>query len=139
MDLLKVYDCLLRDLLIAKSKAHGLNNNGLNLLFYYISFRKTRTKVGFSYSNGQILYVKFFRVNIRATFAQYIFINDTFMKFEIFQMIILFSWGEKSTKFKKNFIFDTKNNLNWSRPNSLKANPGNFKSLLGISLIIGTY
>ena len=89
--------------------------------------------------NGQILYLKFLRVNIRAIFAQYIFINDTFMKFEIFQMIILFSWGEKSTKFKKNFIFDTKNNLNWSRPNSLKANPGNFKSLLGISLIIGTY
>ena len=50
MDLLKVYDCLLRDLLIAKSKAHGLNNNGLNLLLDYISFRKTRTKVGFSYS-----------------------------------------------------------------------------------------
>ena len=53
------------------------------------------------------------------------------MKFEIFQMIILFSWGEKSTKFKKNFIFDTKNNLNWSRPHSLKANPGKFQIIIG--------
>ena len=50
MDLLKVYDCLLRDLLIAKSKAQGLNNDGLMLLLDYVSFRKARTKVDFSYS-----------------------------------------------------------------------------------------
>ena len=50
VDLWKVYDCLLHDLLIAKLEAYGLDNDSLNLLFEYISFRKTRTKVGFSYS-----------------------------------------------------------------------------------------
>ena len=57
---------------------------------------KQELKLVFLIVNGQILYVKFLGVNIRATFAQYIFINDTFMKFEIFQMIILYPHGEKS-------------------------------------------
>ena len=45
MDLSKVYDCLLHDLLIAKLEACG----SLNLLLDYLNFRKQKTKVGSYY------------------------------------------------------------------------------------------
>ena len=50
MDLSKAYDCLPHDLLKAKLEAYGLGNGSLNLLLYYLSFRKQRTKVGSAYS-----------------------------------------------------------------------------------------
>ena len=40
MDLLKAYDCLLYDLLIEKLEAYGLDNDSLNFLLDYLSFRK---------------------------------------------------------------------------------------------------
>ena len=42
MELSKVYDCLPRDLLIAKLEAYGLDNSSLNFLLDYLSFRKQR-------------------------------------------------------------------------------------------------
>ena len=50
MDLSKAYDCLPHGLLIAKLEAYGLDNDSLNLLLDYLSFRKQRTKVGCAYS-----------------------------------------------------------------------------------------
>ena len=51
MDLSKAYDCLPRDLLIAKLEAYGLDNGSLNLLLDYLCFRKQRTTVGSANSN----------------------------------------------------------------------------------------
>ena len=50
MDLSKAYDCLPHDLLIAKLEAYGLDNDSLNLLLDYLSFRRQRTKVGSAFS-----------------------------------------------------------------------------------------
>ena len=68
MDLSKAYDCLPHDLLIAKLEAYGLDNDSLNLLLDYLSFREQRTKVGSAYSKWSTS-----RVNIRSTFVQYIY------------------------------------------------------------------
>ena len=50
MDLSKAYGCLSHNLLTAKLESHGLDIGSLNFLSDYLSLRKHRTKVGFSYS-----------------------------------------------------------------------------------------
>ena len=57
MDLSKAYDGLLHDLFVAKLEAYGLDNDSLNVLLDYLSFRKQRTKVGSTH--GQNLDVEF--------------------------------------------------------------------------------
>ena len=48
MKLSKAYDCLHNYLLIAKLEAYGLDNGSLNILLDCPTFRKRRTKVGFT-------------------------------------------------------------------------------------------
>ena len=47
---IKANDCLPYDLSIAKLEAYGLENDSLNLLLDYLSFRKQRAKVSSAYS-----------------------------------------------------------------------------------------
>ena len=51
MDLLKAYDCIPHDLLIAKLNAYGIDSVGLLLISDSLSRRKQRTKIGSSYSS----------------------------------------------------------------------------------------
>ena len=51
MDLLKAYDCIPRDLLVAKLKAYGLNQINLNIFFGYLNNGKQGTKNGCSFSS----------------------------------------------------------------------------------------
>ena len=43
-DVSKPFDCILRDLLIAKLAAYGFNYNSLQILQSYLSNKKSRTK-----------------------------------------------------------------------------------------------
>ena len=45
MDLYKLYDCLLHDLIIAKFKVYGLRKNSLKLLLDYLAGRKQHVKI----------------------------------------------------------------------------------------------
>ena len=49
-DLLKAFDCIPHDLIIAKLAAHGFDTNSLKLLHNYLSNRKQRVKVNGAYS-----------------------------------------------------------------------------------------
>ena len=51
LDLSKAYDCLPRDLSVAKLKAYGLDKTSLNLVNGYLGFWKQRKKTGSSYSD----------------------------------------------------------------------------------------
>ena len=62
MDLSKAYDCLPHDLLIAKLEAYGLDNDSLNLLLDYLSFRNQKElKLVPLIVNGQKLDVEFLK------------------------------------------------------------------------------
>ena len=50
MDLSKAYDSLSHVFIIVKLEAYGLDIDSFNFLLDYLSLRKDRTKVGFSYS-----------------------------------------------------------------------------------------
>ena len=51
MDLSKAYDCLPRDILVAKLEAYGVGKAALNLISDYLSHRKQKTKIGSSYGD----------------------------------------------------------------------------------------
>ena len=81
-DLLKAYDCLPHDLLIAKLEAYDLGNGSLNLLLDYLSFRKQRTKVGSAYSKWSNIRCGIPQGLILGPLSLIIFINDIFMIIE---------------------------------------------------------
>ena len=97
------------------------------LCFFSITsvLEKQERKSIFLIVNSQVLYVKFLRVNI------YLLMIHSYEIWNYSNDNTLSSWGEKLATFKKKFIFDTKNNLNWSRPSFLKANPGKFQIVIG--------
>ena len=82
MDLSKAYDCLPHDLLIAKLEAYGLDDDSLNLLLDYFSFRKQRTKVGSAYSKWSKIRREIPQGSILGPLLFNIFINDIFMIIE---------------------------------------------------------
>ena len=49
-DLSKAFDCITRDLLIAKTHALNFDMNALNLIFGYLTGRKQRVKINSSFS-----------------------------------------------------------------------------------------
>ena len=51
MDLLKAYDCIRRNLLIAKIDCYGVDKASLRLLLDYLTRRKQLTKIGSSFSS----------------------------------------------------------------------------------------
>ena len=78
MDLSKTYECLSHDLLIAKLEVHGLNIGSLNFLLDYLSLRKHRNEVGFSYSKWSEIYREILQGLILGLLLFNIFINDIF-------------------------------------------------------------
>ena len=131
MDLSKAYDCLPHDLLIAKLEAYGLDNDCLNLLLDYLSFRKRRTKVGSAYSKWSKIRRGIPQGSILGPLLFNIFINDIFMIIDYFSDDnTLYSCGERLTEIKENLVSGTKSILNWFRLNSLKANPGKFQFMI---------
>ena len=68
--------CLPHDLLIAKLETYGLENDSLNLLLDYLSFRKQRTKVGSVYSKLSKISRGILQGSILGPLLFNLFIND---------------------------------------------------------------
>ena len=114
MDLSISYDCLPHDLLIAKLEASGLENDCLNLLLDYLSFRKQGTKVGSAYSKWSKIRRGTPQESILGPLLFYIFINDIFMIIQQSDICnladdnTLYSCGERLTEINKNLVSHTK-------------------------------
>ena len=55
MDLLKAFDCIPHDLLIAKQHAYGLDENALLLMYSYLKRRKHSVRINNIYSSFQTI------------------------------------------------------------------------------------
>ena len=76
MDLLKAYDCVNHDLIIAKLEAYGITKNSLRLIQNYLSQRKQRVRVGSSYSEWVEIILGVPQRSILEPILFNVFIND---------------------------------------------------------------
>ena len=88
MDLSKASDSLLYDLLIVKLEAYELDVGSLNFLLDYLSLRKHRAKVGFSYSKWSEICRGIPKGSISGPLLFNIFINDIFFFVEKSEFVI---------------------------------------------------
>ena len=136
IDLSKEYDCLSYDLLIVKLGTNGLGRGSLNFLLDYLSLRKHRTKVGFSYSKWSEIYRVIPQGSILGPLLFNIFIKDIFFfveKSEICNFAddnTVYSSGKDLPKIKEDLICTMKNILKWFRLNSLKTNSEKFQFII---------
>ena len=76
MNFFKTYDCLSHDLLTAKLEVYRLDVRSLNFPLDFLSLRKHRTKVGFSYSKWSEIFRGIQQGLILGPLLLNIFIND---------------------------------------------------------------
>ena len=78
MDLSKAYESLSHVFIIVKLEAYGLDIGSFNFLLDYLSLRKDRTKVGFSYSKWSEICQRIPQGSILGPLLFNIFINVIF-------------------------------------------------------------
>ena len=78
-DFSKAFDCLSHDLLIVKLRVHGLDIDSLNILQYYLSNCKKRTKVDSFYSSWEAILSGVTQESIFGPLLFNIFMCDIFL------------------------------------------------------------
>ena len=76
MDLLKAFDALNHDLLLAKVAAYGLDNNAVNFMRSYLTNRLQRCKLNNSFSEWAKIFTGVPQRSILGPLLLNIFIND---------------------------------------------------------------
>ena len=136
MDLSKAYDCLPHDLMVAKLEAYDLAKESLQLISYYLSYRKQEMKIGSAYSDWANVIRRIAHVSILGPLFFKIFINDIFLVVEKSDICnfaddnTLFSHGSSLPLILNNLKHDMKNLLYRFKINSLKANTGKFQFMI---------
>ena len=82
MDLSKAYDCIPRDLLIAKLHAYGLGIEAIKLLHSYLTNRKQRTKINNSFIGWVEISRGILQGSVLGPLLFNIFINDLLLGME---------------------------------------------------------
>ena len=125
MDLLKAYDCIPHNLLIAKLECYGVDKANLGLLLDYITYRKQLTKIDSSFSSWCHINTGVPQESILGPLLFNIFINNFFST----QMSEVCNFADDSTLFcgDKNLdlVFlnldsDLSNVMDWFKINFLR-------------------
>ena len=133
MDLLKAFDCLPHELLIAKLAAYGFKQNSLELMLNYLSGRFQRVKIRSVFSKWLEILLGVPQGSILGPLLFNIFINDFF---SFMQRTEVCNFADDNTIYScasdidaviSDLEVDMENSLSWFKSNQLVANPGKFK------------
>ena len=137
MDLIKAYDCLPHDLLIAKLAAYGFEDYATSLISDYLSKRYQRVKIGSLFSSSLEILRGVPQSSILGPILFNIFINDLIF---FIQETEVCNFADDTTRYSCSLNYkeaahklsnDTYIVLNWFKVNSMVANPGKFQMFLG--------
>ena len=127
-DLLKAFDCILHDLLIAKLAAYGFDYQSLRIMESFLSNRQQRTKINNAFSRYSEIIYGVPQGSILDPLLFNVYICDIF--FDIIECDIA-SYADDNTQYNFDFSLDnvisnleksTNSLLNWFRENHMKAN-----------------
>ena len=132
----KAYDCLPHDLLIAKLKAYGFENNALKLVYCYLTNRGQRIKVGSAYSTFQNILTGIPQGSVLGPLLFNIFMNGMFY-LDLGSEICNFA-GDPCDRSIDTVIVkldDLQEILDWFKENRMCANPAKFQMMfLGLKI-----
>ena len=135
MDLSKAFDCLPHDLLLAKLKAYGVNEESCNLMGSYLSNRHQRVKIGKNVSSWSSIIKGVPQGSILGPLLFIIFINDIFY---FVTKTTLYNYADDNTvsyshkdieTLKETLISECLKLLKWFVDNQMQANPEKFQAI----------
>ena len=133
MDLSKAYDCLPRDLLIAKLAAYGVDHFSLSFIYNYLSNRKHRVRINDTFSNFLDILLGVPQGSILGPLLFNIFLNDLLLFARESELCnfaddnTLYSFGKTVNQVKSILKTDIKCVLHWFEINQMAANPAKFQ------------
>ena len=135
MDLLKAFDCLPHDLLMAKLEAYGLDTKALKLMLSYLSGRKQCVKIRNSFSLLKLILSGVPQGSILGPILFNIFMNDIF--FLLGSDLRNFADDNTVTAVAKtiqglinSLEVKTSDAIEWMKDNDMIANPDKFKAII---------
>ena len=138
-DLSKAFDCLNHDLLIAKLRAYGFDNNSLYLIHNYLTNRFQRVRINSNYSSWSEILTGVPQGSILGPLIFNIYLNDFFFFCEGSDIANFaddnspYAVGDDIESVISQLEYDAKLLLQWVCDNALKANPDKFHLVTSVS------
>ena len=135
MDLSKAFDCLLRNLLLAKLQAYGVSSDAVKLIDSYLNDRSQQIRMGSNTSAWETLTKGVPQSSILGPLLFNVFINDIFY---IIENCSLYNYADDNTLAYINkklevlhqiLVTEGLSLVQWFENNFMKANPDKFQAI----------